>query len=159
MEKEADDKSYKFFVDSQNQATIRCPKCGISRTFDAAELKVASTWLKVTCKCGETFRSVIEFRKRYRKHVKLPGKYKHLHSTKRGEMIVVDLSLTGLGFTTSTPHGLEVGDHLEVFFILDNNFRSELRLKVIVRSIKDLSVGAERTDTLLYSEDLGFYLM
>ncbi|MFH0725858.1 MAG: PilZ domain-containing protein [Pseudomonadota bacterium] len=158
MPKEAGDNIYKFFVNNQNLATIRCPKCGVTKTVDATKLKVASTRLKITCKCGETFRSEIEFRKYYRKPVKLPGKYIHLTSPKRGEMIVVDLSMTGLGFKCSSPHGLKPGDRLDVFFKLDNNLRSEIRLKVIVRSVKNLFVGAERTDTALI-QDLGFYLM
>jgi hypothetical protein len=115
--------------------------------------------MKVSCKCGEMFRVEIEFRKYYRKSVKLPGKYIHLNSPKRGEMIVVDLSMIGLGFITESPHGFQVGDHLEVHFQLDNSHRSEIRLKVVVRTLKDLFVGVERTDTLLCIEDLGFYLM
>jgi hypothetical protein len=163
MQKEAGDTKYRFFVTNQNQLTIRCPKCGLSKTVDAAKLKIGpaggSTRMKVTCKCGETFRVEVEFRKYYRKPVKLPGKYSHLSSLKRGEMMVVDLSLTGLGFKSVSPHGLKVGDHLEVFFKLDNSQRSEIRLKVVIRTVKDLYVGAERTDTAICIQDLGFYLM
>jgi predicted RNA-binding Zn-ribbon protein involved in translation (DUF1610 family) len=156
MPKEAGDKIHKFFVNNENLVTFRCPKCGVSKTVDATKLKVASTRLKITCKCGETFRGEIEFRKYYRKSVKLFGKYLHLSSPKRGEMIVVDLSMTGLGFTSSSPHGLKAGDHLDVFFKLDNKLRSDIRLKVVVRNVRGLFVGAERTDTDLI-HDLGFY--
>ena len=159
MQKEASDKIYKIFINSQDQATILCPKCGTSKTVDVTELKIISSRLNVTCECGETFRTEIEFRKHYRKSVKLPGKYIHLNSPKRGELIVVNLSMTGLGFISGSPHGLKVGDNLEVFFRLDNSQRSEIRLKVIVRSIKDLFVGVDRTDTLICIQELGFYLM
>lgn len=159
MQKEAGDKIHRFFVSSQKQATIRCPQCGTSKTFDVTQLNMSSPRFKVTCKCGETFRAEIEFRKHYRKTVKLSGKYAHLNSPKRGEMMVVDLSMMGLGFTTSSPHGLKVGDHLDVVFRLDNRLRSEIRLNVVVRNIKGLLIGAERTDTALTAQDLGFYLM
>jgi hypothetical protein len=159
MQKEADAKIHKFFVTSQKQATIRCPECGTSKTFDVTQLNMTSPRFKVTCKCGETFRAEIEFRKHYRKAVRLSGTYAHLNSPKRGEMMVVDLSMTGLGFTTRSSSGLKVGDYLDVFFRLDNNLRSEIRLKVVVRNIKDLFVGAERTDVTMTIQDLGFYLM
>lgn len=159
MQKETDDNGIKLFVTSNNQVAICCPKCGVSKTVDVSTIKVASPRVKVTCKCGETFRVKIEFRKRYRKAVRLPGKYIHLNSPKRGEMLVVDLSLAGIGFTSSAPHGLKEGDHLDIFFRLDNTQRSEVRLKVVVRSVNGLFVGAERTDTAISVQDLGFYLM
>jgi len=159
MQKETGDKIHKFFVTSQKQATIRCPECGVTKTFDVTQLNRSSSRFKVTCKCGETFRAAIEFRKHYRKTVKLAGTYTHLNSPKRGDMMVVNLSMMGLGFTTSTPHGLKVGDVLDVFFRLDNRLRSEIRLKVVIRNTRDLFVGAERTDTALTAQDLGFYLM
>jgi hypothetical protein len=159
MQKEAGEKIHKFFITSQQQATIRCPECGISKTFDVTKLNMMSPRFKVTCKCGKIFRAEIEFRKHYRKTVRLSGTYSHLNSPKRGDMMVVDLSMVGLGFTTSTPHGLKVGDHLDVLFRLDNRLRSEIRLKVVVRNIKDLFVGVERTDMALTLQDLGFYLM
>lgn len=119
MEKVTGDISNKVFVNSQNQVTILCPKCGVSKTFDVTKLNVSALRFKVTCNCGETFRGEIEFRKHYRKSVKLPGKYIHIRDPKRGvtevmdlfispkegEMLVVDLSLIGLGFTSSTPMG------------------------------------------------------
>jgi predicted Zn finger-like uncharacterized protein len=159
MQNVAGDRIFRFFVNSQNQATIRCPKCGTSKTVDASKIQFASKQLKVTCKCGETFKGEFEFRKHYRKAVKLPGRYIHLNSPKRGDIIVVDLSMTGIGFTTQTAHELKIGDKLEITFRLDNGKRSEIRVKAVVRNVKEKFAGVERTDTLICKEDLGFYLM
>lgn len=159
MQVDTGERILKFFVTNQNQATIRCPKCGVSRTVDMSKMQLNSKRLKVTCKCGETFKGEFEFRKHYRKKVNLPGRYMHLNSPKRGDIIVVDLSMTGIGFTTSTPHGLQLGDRLEVTFRLDNGKRSEIKVNVIVRNVKEKFAGVERTDTQVCKEDLGFYLM
>jgi hypothetical protein len=159
MSQEAGDPVVKFFVDRQNQATVRCPKCGTSKIVDTSKLKDTSKRLRVTCKCGETFKGEFEFRKHYRKTVRLPGRYIHLDSLKRGDMLVVDVSRTGIGFTTATTHGLKVGDHLEVDFTLDDTQRSEIRMKVTVRSVKNIFIGAEHSDTLQNNPAIGFYLM
>jgi hypothetical protein len=159
MQNESDKAPIKFFVDSQNKAAIRCPKCGASRTVDTATLKDAAKQIKITCKCGMVFKGVIEFRRRYRKAVRLPGKYKDLNGPKRGAVVIKDLSMGGIGFTCDPTHKLEPGDHLEVVFQLDDAQKSEIRLLVTVRSVKGDFVGAERTDKQGYQGALGFYLM
>jgi transcription elongation factor Elf1 len=156
-----DDKltTLKFFANSQNRATIRCPKCGVSKTIDATPLKNTGKRIKVTCKCGEAFRAAVEFRQYYRKSVHLDGRYFDLNSHRRGTLQVVDLSMGGVGFTCDSANQIQPGDHLEVIFNLDDQQQSEIRLKVVVRNIKGKMVGVERTDTQLYQGALGFYLM
>ena len=149
----------KFFVDGQNKATISCPKCGASRTVDTSTLKTTVKQIKITCKCGLVFGGVFEFRRVYRKTVRLPGKYKDLNGPKRGDMIVKDLSMGGIGFSCDTLHKIKPGDYLEVTFRLDDAKKSEIALKVIVKSVKNNFIGAERTDKQMYQSALGFYLM
>lgn len=159
MQNDNDKAPIKFFVDSQNKVTMRCPKCGTSRTIDAATLKTSVKQINITCKCGEVFRGVFEFRKCYRKAVLLPGKYKDLNKPKRGDIVIKDLSMGGIGFTCEPSQKIKPGDHLEVVFRLDDAQKSEITLQVRVRSVKGGFVGTERTDKQLYQGALGFYLM
>jgi transcription elongation factor Elf1 len=159
MDEKNQQNAVRFFANRQNKATIRCPQCGSSRTIDAGMLKNTRRRLKVTCKCGEVFLAAFEFRQHYRKPVKLIGKYSDINSHRRGDIEVVDLSMGGVGFTVNPRHRIQQGDYLEVVFNLDNPQQSEIRLKVVVRNVKENFIGAERTDTQLYQSDLGFYLM
>lgn len=159
MQNESETPVQKFFVDGQNKATINCPKCGASKTVDVSTLKATAKQLKITCKCGLVFSGAFEFRRVYRKTVRLPGKYKDLNGPKRGDIIIKDLSIGGLGFSCDTRHKIKPGDYLEVTFRLDDTKKSEITLNVIVRSVKDGFIGAERTDKQMYQSALGFYLM
>jgi hypothetical protein len=62
----------------------------------------------------------------------------------QGEMVVKNISLFGIGFTTHKPHGLEVGDKVTVEFTLDDSLRSKISTDVIVQCADDDNyVGCE----------------
>jgi hypothetical protein len=148
----------KVYVDDTNQATIICPKCGFEKTVDVTEFKDSQKRLKAKCKCGETYRFIIEFRTKYRKDVRLPGEYIAKEKGVMGEIIVRELSLTGIRFESLKPHQMSTGDILEVKFKLDNPLRKEIRKLVKVIWTKDRIVGAYYTERKFYEKDLGFYL-
>jgi hypothetical protein len=148
----------KVYVDDTRQATIICPKCGFEKTVDVTEFKDSQKKLKAKCKCGETYRFIIEFRTKYRKNVRLPGEYIANEKEEKGEIIVRELSLTGIRFESLKPHQMSPGDILEVKFRLDNPLRKEIRKLVKVIWIKDRFVGANFTETKFYEKGLGFYL-
>ena len=148
----------KVYVDDTRQATIICPKCGFEKTVDVTEFKDSQKKLKAKCKCGETYRFIIEFRTKYRKNVRLAGEYIANEKEEKGEIIVRELSLTGIRFESLKPHQMSPGDILEVKFRLDNPLRKEIRKLVKVIWIKDRFVGANFTETKFYEKDLGFYL-
>lgn len=148
----------KVYVDDTGQATIICPKCGIEKNVDVSEFKDTSKKIKAKCKCGETHRFTIEFRKKYRKDVKLPGEYIAKEKGEKGEIIIRELSLTGIRFESLKPHGISSDDILDVKFKLDNPMRAEIRKLVKVIWIKNRIIGAHYTETKLYEKDLGFYL-
>jgi PilZ domain len=148
----------KVYVDDTRQATIICPKCGFEKTVDVTEFKDSQKKLKAKCKCGETYRFIIEFRTKYRKNVRLPGEYIANEKEEKGEIIVRELSLTGIRFESLKPHQMSPDDILEVKFRLDNPLRKEIRKLVKVIWIKDRFVGANFTETIFYEKDLGFYL-
>jgi hypothetical protein len=80
-------------------------------------------------------------------------------SDKAGSMIVEDLSFSGLGFRTRLKHNLQIGDIIDLRFVLDNTLRSEIVKKAIVRRIHDQFVGVEFCDLTAYDKQLGYYLM
>ncbi|MBW2406541.1 MAG: PilZ domain-containing protein [Deltaproteobacteria bacterium] len=148
----------KVYVDETHQATIICPKCGFEKSMDVTEFKNTQKKLKATCKCGETYRFTIEFRRKYRKNVRLPGEYTAKKKGEKGEIIIRELSLTGIRFESLKPHQISTDDTLEVTFKLDNPRRSEIRKLVKVIWIRDRTFGARYTESKLYEKDLGFYL-
>jgi hypothetical protein len=148
----------KVYVDDTYQATIICPKCGFEKTVNVTEFKNSQKKLKAKCNCGETYRFTIEFRTKYRKDVRLPGEYVAKETGEKGEIIIRELSLTGVRFESLRPHHISKADTLEVKFKLDNPLRKEINKFVKVIWIKDRIVGAHYIEKKLYEKDLGFYL-
>jgi hypothetical protein len=147
-----------FYVDDSNQATIICTACGFTKKIDATKFRNTQKRVKAKCKCNETFPLTIEFRKHYRKKVKLSGEYIIQKNGKKGEIIIRDLSMGGIQFETLILHQISIDDTLEVKFKLDNSLKSEICKIVKVKWVRDLIIGAQYIDTNLYKKELGFYL-
>jgi len=143
-------------IGDDGKGTVTCPKCAFRKKIDATKFKNTQRELKAKCKCGEIFHFSIEFRTRYRKNVMLPGEYSI--QGKKGEIIIRDLSLSGIRFETFMPPPLSVDDTLEVTFKLDNPSRTEIRKKVKVVWVDGFRVGVKFIERNLYEKDLGFYL-
>jgi len=148
----------KFYVNDTNQTTIICPKCGFAKMIDTTNYKETQKQLKANCKCGEVFKFTLEFRKYYRKDVRLPGEYIVLKSGEKGEIIVQNLSLSGIQFTSFRPHHILTDDTLELKFNLDNSSRKEIRRSAKVMWVRDRDVGAQFIEPKLFERDLSFYL-
>ncbi len=146
------------YVDDTNQATIICPKCGFSKSIDTTNFKNTQKGVKAKCRCGEVFRFTIEFRKNYRKNVRLPGEYIIKGTREKGGILVKDLSLRGIRFETLRPHQISTDDTLEVKFKIDNPKRSEIHKQYKVIWVRDRIVGAHCSDPNFYGQELGFYL-
>jgi len=148
----------KVYVGENNRALIICPKCGFERNVDAMTLKTATNILKVKCKCRETFQIALEYRKHYRKEVRLTGEYIAQKSRERGEVIIRELSLTGIRLESVKPHRISIDDMLEMKFILDNPMRTEIRKLAKVIWVKDRIIGVNFSEKELCAQVLGFYL-
>lgn len=149
---------YTIYADDTNQVSIICPKCQLEQNIDTTKFKATQEKLKGKCKCGEPYEFNIEFRNRYRKDVNLPGKYIILGRGEKEDIIIRELSLTGIQFESLKPHYILKDDTLEVTFTLDNHWRSKIRKLVKVIWIRDLIIGAHFIETKLYENELGFYL-
>lgn len=148
----------KFYVNDAYQTTIVCPKCGFSKTIDTSNYKKTQKRLKATCKCGQVFKFTLEFRKHFRKDVRLPGEYNVRQSGEKGEIVVRNLSMGGIQFTSLRPHQIITDDMLELRFNLDNPARTEIRRSAKVMWVKDRDVGAQYIEPKLFERDLSFYL-
>ena len=148
----------KVYVDENNRALIICPKCGFEKNVDAMKYRNPTNIVTGKCKCKETFQFSIEYRKHYRKDVMLPGEYVAQKNGEKGEVIIRELSLTGIQFENLKPHQVSKDDTLEVTFKLDNPLRKEIRKTVKVIWVRDRIVGAQFNERKLYEKDLGFYL-
>ena len=144
------------WIGDDNKGTINCPKCAFRTNIDATKFKSSQRELKAKCKCGEIFQFTIEFRTKYRKDVMLPGEYSV--QGKKGEIIIRDLSMSGIRFESFMPPPISADDTLEVTFKLDNPSRKEIRKEVKVVWVDGLIVGAQFVERNLYEKDLGFYL-
>ena len=146
------------YVDDTNQASISCPECGFSKNIDITNFKNTQKSAKAKCGCGESFRFTLEFRKNYRKNVRLPGEYIEKKTGEKGDVIIRDLSLTGIRFESLKPHQISTNDILEVKFKLDNPVRSKILKLAKPIWVRDRLVAAHYSETKLFEKDLGFYL-
>jgi hypothetical protein len=148
----------KIYVDHTNIATIICPKCGLEKNIDVANFKDTHKKLKAKCRCGEIFRFTLEYRKHYRKKVRLPGEYFVQGKDERGEIIIEDISASGIRFASLKPHYISRNDTVELKFTLDNQMRTQIQGLVKIAWMIDRNVGAEFINPKSLEKDLGFYL-
>jgi hypothetical protein len=152
----------KTFVRPDNTAVINCPHCGRQKTVSVDTYKGNKSTLKIKCACKQVFTVNLEFRKRIRKRTSLRGTYvNHSQQNKRGSLVIKNISVSGLEFSTLDTHNFTVDDELTVEFHLDNEQRSEIIKEVIVKGIRKNSVGCEfeRSGEFAFDGPLGFYIM
>ncbi len=152
----------KVYVNKPDTAQIRCPDCGVAKDVSVKDIKDISRPVRVKCVCSSVFLVYFELRKQYRKPVELGGYY----STKKDdfrtdrEMVVEDVSTSGVSFRPIGPHFLKPGDRIQLKFTLDNSKRSVIKCFAEVRGIRDESVGVELVGVEEnVKKELGFYLL
>lgn len=148
----------KVYVNDSNQATIVCPNCGFGKDLDVTDFKETHKRLKAKCRCGEVFRLMLEFRKHFRKKVRLRGEYFVQGKAEKGEIVVEDISLGGVRFESLNPHYISREDKVELKFALDNPTKTKIRTPVKVKWIIDRNVGGQFFDPKSIEQDLGTYL-
>jgi hypothetical protein len=73
-------------------------------------------------------------------------------------IVVSDLSMSGLRFTTNDPNDIEIGHRLHVKFTLDDHQASEIDKEVRVIAIKDDHYRCEFLNLAYQERELGAYL-
>jgi hypothetical protein len=158
MDLKQTERIYTFYADDTNNTVISCPFCGFTRKVDVSGFQEKSKAFLATCKCGQKFNCLVEFRKCYRKQVHLAGEFIILKNNKKGIMLVKDISYGGISFENMSPHTLEKDELLELKFNLDDPLQSKIIHRVKVMTIDRQSVGTEFIDKKNIGSDLGFYL-
>jgi hypothetical protein len=149
---------YTIYTDDTNQVSIICPKCNVEQNINTTKIKGTQKRLEGECKCGEPYQYAIEFRKRYRESVRLDGEYFIYGVNEKGEIIIRDLSMTGIRFECLNPHHISKDEVLRVKFKLDNSMRTEIRKHVKVIWVKDRNIGAHFIEKKFHKDDLEIYL-
>jgi hypothetical protein len=147
------------YPDEKNRVTITCPHCSKSKTVDSSPFAASKRDMRIRCTCGRPFISRIEFRRCYRKRSKLGGNYENKESGEKGELLVWDLSMTGLGFTPISIHTLKPGDIVHLSFTLDNLNRDLIERIVKVCNVRGNRIGAEFLPDQPVCRELNFYLL
>ena len=154
----------KVYITRKQTAAFICPMCQISKTVDASKFVKLDKMSKINvkCPCGHTFTSFLERRKHYRKETNLAGSFIRFVAGKpadKGNMIVRNLSSTGMKLEVHENFDFSKGDVLEIEFQLDDVKRTLIKRKVVIRNIKNSYLGTEFFQTEIEDKALGFYLM
>lgn len=159
----ARDETLHVFLNNQNEATFNCANCGNALTRDLSNVVHVQTAIRIKCKCkcGNVFRVLVDRRRNYRKIVNLlgmchyPGKS---GQTQRCLIKIIDISITGLHFSTNRLPEFKVGDKITVEFKLDDREKTEIRETACVKRIRSNKIGLEFV-TLEHRRKLTLYLM
>lgn len=146
-----------------NHATFVCPRCENTKTVNVAEYKKVNKKVSVLCKCpcGHSYTALLERRNYERKPTVLPGVYSRSVSglgVEKGQIVVVELSRSGLKFKPRDTTGLKIGDKLTVFFNLNDDAQSLIKKKTVIMNINEgMHVGTEFCSTEPYGK-IGAFL-
>ena len=155
----------KTYLSSSNTAHFICAVCNRQFTEDMSEyLNVPSmVELKVKCKCGYSWTTILERRQYFRKSVNFPGTYHYkLHGKEDtvGSITVVDISRKGLKLKLHDEgHGFKEGDWLEVTFSLDDDTKTLIKRVVNVKNIFENYLGVAFSDTKHEDADIDYYML
>jgi hypothetical protein len=157
-----DANSRKIHVKHDDTAVISCPHCSLQKVVPVGSYKGNKTRIEIKCECKNVFTVNLEFRKNVRKKTNLSGKFtNHSQQNIRGDIVVKDLSMSGLKFVSMDIDKFMKGDELTVLFKLDIADRATIKKEVIVRDIHENAVGCEFEKFIQFAPEgmLGFYLM
>lgn len=132
------------------RAVIICPQCKKRNRINVSALPKSSKPLKTRCGCGCIFRLIIDPQDNPKKAARLTGvymKFEKLGSKEYGFFVIEELSLAGLNFHTHTYHTIEIGEILQVRFVLDNIKASEVTKAVRVKHVDGHSIQVEFSNT------------
>ncbi len=154
----------KVYITNANKATFICPQCKKTLTVDVSHYAKMEKSVKVKskCSCGNTWISVLEKRKQYRKGANLKGIYKYIVDGKeidRGKMTIIDISAGGVKLKLDVDRNLKPGHLLNLEFKLDDSKQTPMQKTVVIRNANSPYYGAAFRDADSYDPVMGFYLM
>ena len=156
------DTAASVYVRPDNTAVITCPHCNLQKIIKTEPFKGRKHKFKAKCSCKNVFTVTLEFRKRKRKRTNLRGTYvNHSQDDSSGNIVVRNISVSGLEFTSYDHHDFVMDDELTVTFNLDDDHLTEISREVVIRDIRSSSIGCEFVGSgeLDFEGPLGHYVM
>jgi hypothetical protein len=172
LNKEEDD-AQAVYVGPDNSATVSCPHCGIRYKVNAGKVTTRGRSAKLRCKCEGSFSVFFEYRENPRrdldgkgyfrtiKEVHVRGQYRAV-PTAEGftDMLLRNISRSGIGFVVPTGHNLSVGSEVEIMFTLDDADQTRMERNAVVRRLAEGNyVGCEFMDIGHFDKTTGFYII
>lgn len=150
----------KTFVRPDGSAVLNCPYCDRQKEITATPFKGHKHKLKVKCFCTNAFQVFLEFRKRARKITQLPGTFiNHSQNSTHCRILILDVSLIGLTFSSLDAPIINEGDELSIEFTLDDEHNTNISRDAIVRSVRPGAIGGEFEKSSEVSDGLlGYYI-
>ncbi len=149
----------KTFVKDDDAAIIVCPTCSAAKSISVIQFRNAQHTITVKCKCGATFKVLLDFRQSYRKPTNLTGTFAMLPPATGGGLVKIrNVSLSGLCFEVHGVHHILIGQKALVEFTLDNRKETLIKKQVTIRSVRGHAIGCEFHQDQAFEKDLGFYL-
>lgn len=151
-----------IYVRPDKTAVITCPYCSRQKTIHVEVFKTHKYLLKIKCACEKIFTAQLEYRQRVRKRTNLRGTYiNHTQDGSSGSLVVSNVSLSGLEFTSLDHFNFKVDDELTIKFTLDDTHNSEIKKEAVVREIRRNSIGCEfeKGGGSAIDGPLGYYIM
>ena len=158
----AEAKKPPIYVRPDRTAVLTCPHCSRQKTVNVDSFPNHKHILKIRCACEQIFTAQLEYRQRVRKKTNLRGTYiNHSQNDSSGNLVVRNVSVTGLEFTSLDHYNFKVDDELTIAFALDDEHQSEIRKEAVVREIRKHSIGCEfeKGGSLAFDGPLGLYIM
>lgn len=150
----------KVFTNQENCITFTCPSCSKPASIKVDSLKNKISPLKVRCACKTIFSLDIDYRRFYRKQTNLSGMYRSIQprSNREEDILIVNISMQGIGFRVFTGQKIKPGDKLELKFNLDDKKSTSLRKEVDVINVDGDFIGCSFAATESFEQALGYYL-
>ena len=150
----------KVVVREGDIAAVTCPFCRKTRKIPVTKYKNAGKRkLKIKCICDKVFSIYLEFRRHFRKPAGLLVESVNLSNDRGKENLVMkDISLSGIGLCPFKEHQIRKDDLLQVSFNLNDVRHTLIDADVTVRSTTDDYIGCEFNSTKKFMTPLGFYL-
>jgi hypothetical protein len=154
-------KTHRVMVKEGDVAIIVCPFCHRTNKHSVTSFRERGRRnLRVRCCCEKMFDLTLEFRRHYRKPVKLLGRSINLSRHRMGgDVIIRNISMGGIGFYPFKENRSSENDLLQIIFELDDRCQTPINSKATVRNVGSDYVGCEFDNIDGFRKPLGFYLL
>jgi len=153
----------KVFLNKRNEGTFICPTCNNCVIKNLKDLLSSKSVIKLSCKCkcGITYKALVERRIFVRKPVNFTGIYIYHNkdrALKKGPIRIINLSRSGMLFSVDNVPEFTIEDRIVFEFRLKDEAESQIREEGIVTRIESNKVGIKFISEERYGK-LGLYLL